>query len=260
MDTQQRKKFKILLLGDSCKDIYHYGVCDNISPEAPVPILRQTRTVTKPGMSANVFGNLLAFGIEVDHLTNDDKIEKHRFIDERYNQHLLRHDIGEEKKLAPLNLELIDESRIYDAIVISDYNKGFLREVQCSYICQLYDKIPIFVDTKKNNLTCFYKCVIKINEKEHKEIQEFPINSEFIVTLGAKGALYNHKHFFHTRPIEVFDVCGAGDVFLAALVYGFLSTKSMHQAIELANECARISVSKMGTYTLSQKDIHDICI
>ena len=90
-------------------------------------------------------------------------------------------------------------------------------------------------------------------------MQHPPKESEFVVTLGDKGAMHNNT-FFRTKPIEVFDVCGAGDVFLSALVYGYLSTKSMHNAIVLANKCARVSVSKMGTYTLSQEDIDDICI
>jgi len=260
MDTQQHKKFKILLLGDSCKDVYHYGTCDRISPEAPVPVLKQIKTIIKPGMSANVCNNLLAFDMEVSHLTNEAKIEKHRYIDERYNQHLLRQDIGEDKKLTPIKLSLINENVPYDAIVISDYNKGFLEEPECAHICKIYDKTPIFVDTKKNNLTCFNNCVIKINEKEFKEIQHLPIDSEFIVTLGARGALYNNERFFDSDPAEVYDVTGAGDVFLSALVYGFLSTNSMHKAIELANKCAKVSVSKMGTYTLTQKDINEICV
>ena len=46
MDTQQLKLFKVLLIGDSCIDKYHYGTCDRISPEAPVPILNFKETTT----------------------------------------------------------------------------------------------------------------------------------------------------------------------------------------------------------------------
>ena len=49
MDTLQHKKFKILLIGDSCVDEYQYGVVDRISPEAPVPILKFQNKFTRPG-------------------------------------------------------------------------------------------------------------------------------------------------------------------------------------------------------------------
>ena len=268
MDTQQQKWHKVLLIGDNCEDIYHYGICERISPEAAVPIMKETRTEKKPGMSANVKLNLSAFGLSVDHFTNQEKIQKHRFIDERYNQHILRYDIGEQNLLSSLDLDLVEKilheaginlNTHYDAVVISDYNKGFLTEAVCNRICMQFKDIPVFVDTKKNDLTCFSNCVIKINEKEYKNIKENPIDSEFVVTLGDRGALYKEK-IFQTEPIEVFDVCGAGDVFLAALVHGFLNTNSIEQSIDTANKLASLSVSKMGTYVLTKEDIDDLCV
>ncbi len=257
MSTQPPKLLKILLIGDSCEDIYHYGICERISPEAAVPVMKELRTTSAPGMSANVLLNLLMFDLQVEHITNKNKIIKHRFIDERYNQHLLRYDAGEAIPIESLDLELLDPKDKYDAVIISDYDKGFLRESDCEYICEMFKDTPLFVDTKKNNLTCFNNCVIKINEKEFENIREHPINSEFVVTLGDRGTLYN-KTIFKTDPIEVFDVCGAGDVFLAGLVYGFLTFGSMENSIMLANRCARISVSKMGTYVLTEKDLDDL--
>ena len=37
-NIQQQKRFKVLLIGDDCVDVYRYGTIDRISPEAPVPI------------------------------------------------------------------------------------------------------------------------------------------------------------------------------------------------------------------------------
>ena len=62
MDIQQQKLYKILLIGDSCEDIYHFGTCQRISPEAPVPILKKAYEEIRPGMSANVAANLESFG------------------------------------------------------------------------------------------------------------------------------------------------------------------------------------------------------
>ena len=83
MDTQQQKSWNILLVGDSCEDVYHYGICDRMSPEAPVPVFKELRREIKQGMSSNVKLNLESFGIKVEHVRNSEKIRKHRFIEEK---------------------------------------------------------------------------------------------------------------------------------------------------------------------------------
>ena len=101
MDIQPPKQFKVLLIGDSCQDIYHFGTCDRISPEAPVLILKENKIETKAGMAANVKENLTSFGFLVDFITNEEVIKKHRYIDEKTKHHLLRVDEGESSTLSP---------------------------------------------------------------------------------------------------------------------------------------------------------------
>ncbi len=257
MDIQQRKSWKILLIGDHCLDVYHYGVCERISPEAPVPILKQLSTETRMGMSSNVRMNLKAFGLTVQHEHNKHVIEKHRLVDSRFNHHLLRYDVGEEHVLAEFDVSRLDKIKKVDAVVISDYNKGFLRYKTISEICSKFKDVPIFADSKKQKLGCFSNCIIKINEKEFKSVKAMPADCEFVVTLGPKGALYKHE-IFETEQTEVFDVCGAGDVFISALVFGYLNTRDMTKAIHLANKCASYSVSKMGTYVMTKEDLKNI--
>jgi len=256
MDIQQQKFWNILLVGDSCEDIYHYGVCDRMSPEAPVPVFRELRQEVRQGMSSNVKLNLKSFGMKVEHVHNSEKIRKHRFIEEKYNQQLFRYDQGEEKKVYPL---LPRMSRGYDAVVVSDYNKGFVTPDTFEFLKdQLPHGMPVFVDSKKQDLTCFKNCIIKINESEaHKAIID--PTQEVVVTLGASGARWKDS-IYKTEKVDVFDVCGAGDVFLASLVYGYLKHGDMSKAINIANKCASLSVTKMGTYVLTTEDINDLCI
>ena len=166
MDTQQQKFYNIHLIGDSCEDIYHYGTCDRLSPEAPVPVLKESSRRVMRGMSWNVRLNLEAYGHFVIHYTNDEIIRKHRFIDTRHNQHLLRWDEGEQDKLSPFDVNYLNSPDVPDAVVISDYNKGFLTEDICCEIIKKYKSknpnIPIFVDTKKTDVRCFEDCYIKI--------------------------------------------------------------------------------------------------
>ncbi len=75
---------QILVVGDSCHDIYHYGECNRLSPEAPVPIFKEIKQVSKAGMSLNVVENLKSFGFIVSHITNKEQITKHRLVDTRF--------------------------------------------------------------------------------------------------------------------------------------------------------------------------------
>ena len=129
MDIQQQKSLKILLIGDSCEDVYIYGRCNRLSPEAPIPIFEKDREEIRQGMSANVCQNLVNLGCEVTHITNNNSIKKTRIIDERFGQHIVRIDEieGEDRLhidyLKSCN-KIIDTE--FDAVVISDYNKGNL--------------------------------------------------------------------------------------------------------------------------------------
>lgn len=252
---------KILVIGDSCKDVYHYGECNRLSPEAPVPVFKETKQVLKSGMSLNVVENLMAFGHNVVHITNTEKITKHRFVDKRFKQHLLRVDRGEDSEIQKIDLKQIEKHIDVEAVVISDYNKGFLNAVDCKKICTFFKSlnIPIFVDSKKKELDCFFNCWLKINEKEYNNAKSLPNNSDILITLGARGVIYRNK-IYPTDSVEVFDVCGAGDVFLSAFVNFYLNGKKIQNSIMLANKLATLSVTKFGTYVLTKQDIkNDLC-
>ncbi len=45
---------KILVIGDSCTDVFIYGYTRRLCPEGPVPILEPSRTITNQGMAGNV--------------------------------------------------------------------------------------------------------------------------------------------------------------------------------------------------------------
>lgn len=257
MDTQQRKSYNILLIGDSCIDRYHYGECKRLSPEAPVPVLRHVRTVEQPGMVLNVEANLKAFPAQVDILTNPEALTKERFVDIRSKQHLLRCDFGESNILEPMSLEVQGRCSFdqYDAIVISDYDKGYLSaEVIQGLMKRRSTETPIFVDTKKSDLSIFKDCIIKINEAEYCRLLNKGDSNDIIVTLGEEGVKWRQQ-IFPTTKVEVFDVSGAGDTFLAALVYGFLESDSLERALMFANSCASVVVQKSGTYAITAEDI-----
>ena len=253
-DIQQQKKFKILLIGDSCLDVYVMGTCDRISPEAPVPVFLKNEKSIKSGMSKNVFQNLENIsGNSVFHLTNDpSKIKKIRFIDNRSKQQVMRYDI--ENPVDPLQYSNLPEGP-FEAVVISDYNKGFLDD---RVIKKILEKYPckIFVDSKRKDLSIFKGCLVKINEHE-AESSYGTDDLDLIVTMGSQGAKFG-KEIFPTTQVEVYDVCGAGDVFLSSLVTRWLEIGDIKSSIMTANYCASFSTTKLGTYQLTREEYEDL--
>lgn len=248
---QQQKQFRVLLIGDSCTDEYVYGVCERLNPEAPVPILKYVRTEKVNGMAWNVRENLQSFGIEVCILTHEEKIIKRRYIDQRYNQQMLRVDVEENVKA--LDCDLPQEH--FDVLVISDYDKGFITTERMFELVEWFDG-PVFIDSKKTVLP-LENAYIKINEDEYKKLKEKEC-SNLIVTKGSKGADYQGINYPGVQ-VGVFDVCGAGDTFLATLVYFYLLYGTIEKAIPYANKAAAIAVTHFGTYTLTERDIYEIC-
>ena len=244
----QQKQLKILLIGDSCTDEYVYGTCERINPEAPVPILNFKRKDTTKGMAWNVRENLMSFDMEVYIVTNQEDITKTRYIDERYNQQILR--VDDESLLKPMEYELPEDK--FDALVISDYDKGFLTKEKIFELVEWFDG-PVFIDSKKTELPD--GCYIKVNDIEYEKLQTK--NNNVIITKGGKGAEYQGK-LYTGEDVKVFDADGAGDTFLSALVYFYLLYGRIDKAIPYANKAASIAVQNFGTYVLTKEDVNEI--
>ena len=245
----QQKQLKVLLIGDSCTDEYVYGFCERLNPEAPVPILKFNRKETKKGMAWNVRENIESFGIEVYMITNQETITKTRYIDEKYNQQILR--VDNEPSLKPMSYDLPDE--YFDALVISDYDKGFLSNEKVFELVEWFDG-PVFIDSKKTKLPK-ESCFVKINDLEFSKLDNPADN--LIITRGSKGAEYQGK-LYPGEKVDIFDAVGAGDTFLSALVYFYLKCGKIEEAIPYANKAAAIAVSNFGTYILTKEDVNDI--
>ena len=258
---QLARQYNLLLIGDSCTDEWVYGSCDRLSPEGPIPVMKYRQKQSAPGMAANVNENFKSLGINVNFLTNNEPITKTRYIHEKSNQQIMRLDTEPEcQPLHPSQLTMAAVHQRYDAVVISDYDKGFVTLETIDHLASRNPDIKIFVDTKKKKLPTHYPNVIyKINQKEFNSLDpdHIPKGENIIVTAGAEGALWNKKQF--QVPItRVFDVTGAGDTFLAALVFYYIQLESMEESIAFANRAAAIAVQNPGTYTLTMEDVDGI--
>jgi D-beta-D-heptose 7-phosphate kinase/D-beta-D-heptose 1-phosphate adenosyltransferase len=249
-----KKQYRILLLGDECIDRYQYGYVDRISPEAPVPIFRFSHETECRGMAGNVQKNLVNLGCTVDYIFDPNRTElavKTRLIDLRSRQQLLRidNDYGDSR---PYQISADQPIKNFDAVVISDYNKGLVSYDNVINLRQAYQG-PIFVDTKKTDLARLQGCIIKINEVEFSKLES--ICRDLVVTLGSAGAKYQDQ-LIPTRPQDVVDTCGAGDTFLAALCVGYLDhAGNISKAIEFANRAAAVTVQHLGVYAPTMEEI-----
>jgi bifunctional ADP-heptose synthase (sugar kinase/adenylyltransferase) len=199
-------------------------------------------------------------GVDCDVLTNSDKPIKKRYVEENSNHMLLR--VDRDDIIQPLDWEYLKyiQWQNYDAIVISDYDKGFLDREQIEFIGHQH-KI-VFIDTKKKlGDWCNGATFLKINDKESQENWEY-LHNEFpnhiIVTLGKQGAVLNFKEKFPLDVDEehpVRDLSGAGDTFLAGVVAGYLKNKDIEEAIHFANKCAAWVVTQRGVTVVDRTKI-----
>jgi D-glycero-beta-D-manno-heptose-7-phosphate kinase len=240
---------KILIIGESCRDVFIYGKVDRLEPSAPVPIIQKIETRSNGGMAMNVKSNFFALGVEVKILTNNNwkSITKTRLVEQKANHMFLRLDEGD-TGYGNADLKNIDYSQ-YDAIVISDYNKGFLTKEQIRDICESHNLV--FLDTKKPlGLWAESANFIKINNHELKQANQVSLamKDNLIVTMGSQGALYREK-LYPVELTDIKDLSGAGDTFLAGLCVKYCQTKDIELSIKYANECATKVVQKKGVAT-----------
>jgi D-beta-D-heptose 7-phosphate kinase/D-beta-D-heptose 1-phosphate adenosyltransferase len=246
---------KITVIGETCRDVFVYGESRRLSPEAPVPVFNPAYTEENPGMGGNVVENLKSMdeSLSINLIHQSEMIVKTRYVDDKSNHMFMRVDEGEGSiETLILTDNYIDMIKESDAVIISDYNKGFLNEKVLYEIA--YHSRFIVMDTKKSispNLVSNFN-FIKLNEHEYRNFNAdakelYP--NKLIVTLGSKGAKYKDNVYPSPDPKETIDVSGAGDTFASAFTLKYVQTKDIEKSIVFANEMASIVVSKRGVST-----------
>ncbi len=238
------------MLGDSCIDQYVHVTLNRTNPEANAPLGTIRSIENKPGMAANVLEGLLKLGFQVTPRIYGNSV-KTRYLDASTGNQILR--VDNDALAQPADLANIDFSK-FDAVVISDYNKGYIQEDTILEVLQR-TQVPIFLDTKKRNLKDFEGCIIKINQQEFDKAHSLP-NKNLVVTQGERGSS-SSEAVIYSRHVDVVDTCGAGDAYIVGLVYGILADLPMSHAMRLASSCAEISIMNLGCYMPSLKELDE---
>ena len=302
-----KKSVKVLVVGDIILDQYIYGETNRISPEAPVPIVKVNHTEERPGGAANVALNVASLDTNTQLLgvTGNDEASKrlenilikknvkcHFVYQDNHptttkrrvlsqHQQLLRLDYENDANtvkttgLVEKYIELLEST---DVVILSDYAKGGLVEVE-SLIKHANEKeIPILVDPKSKDFGCYKSAnILTPNEKEFEAIvgdcetddeliekskslrEELELDA-LLVTRGEKGMvlIQKNKPVLHHKSAahEVFDVTGAGDTVIAVLAASIASNIPLEIATLLANTAAGLVVEKLGTATITTDEIN----
>lgn len=251
------KNINILVIGDSCTDVFKYGHVPRLAPEGPAPVFNPIQTKHNGGMALNVQENIEAIGAKVKLITQTENIIKTRYVDERTNSLLLR--VDEEQKVSRIDFNIIDnivnnvyDGVFYDAIIISDYCKGFLTEVDIDKIST--HNSNVFLDTKKILGDWCSDCdFVKINhvefDKTKHTIDKLQLYNRLIITHSDKGCEYRGT-MHPVERVNCKDMSGAGDTFISGLVCEWVRTSDIHKAINFAQECATKVVQKLGVCTI----------
>ena len=309
------KTKSILVIGDVMLDRYFNGKVNRISPEAPVPVFRKTSEYSVPGGASNVATNLVAAGQKtyVAGIIGDDENGKSlRFLLEQKNintkfmdvgfrettiktrfmadsrQQVLRLDVENEKpideKIANTFISKIKpqiQQGIFDLIVLSDYNKGFLTEYLVQNIISICNDcdLKVLIDVKGTNYKKYANAfLLKPNKKELHDLTGMPVENLSDVKTAAEYLRINSKVSYVLTTCgeegmiltgesgaikidaigpEVFDVTGAGDTSLAYVAACIANGISMEDSIRIANFAAGLQVAKIGTSSIYLQEVID---
>jgi D-beta-D-heptose 7-phosphate kinase/D-beta-D-heptose 1-phosphate adenosyltransferase len=246
---------KVAVLGDPMLDYYHFGHVDRLSPEAPVPVFIEDKLDLRDGGAGNVAANLAALGCRAIPLFPPAPYtSKHRYLVGA--QQLLRVDRDRDHSgqihpdIPPQGAPGMADAQ---ALVISDYGKGWCTQARCqAYIAQARSlDIPVVVDPKGLNWAKYAGATV-VCPNQRELIQGYDEHAGAILhKQGAAGMTLifpdRTELHFEARARRVFDVTGAGDTVVAVLAAALAVRCELPVAAELANIAAGVVVGEVGT-------------
>lgn len=249
---------RILVIGDAMWDKYIFGKVEKISPEGPVPIFIPREFDTRPGGAGNTAHQLRALvGGGLGGGSVDTSFPGLRSIKTRYmvGSHLmLRVDEDQFENPAKEDVAaVVERVASYDAVVLSDYAKGWAAGMAREVIkAALAVKVPVVVDPKGS---CWYKYdgafVVCPNQEEYESWDRCrPRDFALIEKRGEHGLrlrTLNGQRDFPAKAKHVYDVTGAGDTVVAVVAATLAAGGTIEQACELANLAAGYVVGEIGT-------------
>jgi len=254
---------KVLVIGDVIIDKYIYGTSTRISPEAPVPVITYIEEKETRGGAGLVYENLKSLGVDVDMFETQGQVSvKTRIICDGH--YVTRIDDDAQANGTEV-LKQVQETNFsqYDYVLLSDYNKGVLDEAReiIKHINTFNCKI--IVDPKENQWFYEGAWLVKPNYSEFESLEFDNWQGNIITTNAGEEVIATIDGKRYEVPVdnlEVADVTGAGDCFLASFVYALTKGYDCEKAIKVAVRGSTESVKHAGTYILKKADLEDVVV
>jgi bifunctional ADP-heptose synthase (sugar kinase/adenylyltransferase) len=249
-------KAAVLVIGDAIDDLYHFGRADRVCPEAPVPVFVPESCEVRPGGALNVEAQIKALGAYATCLYGGKRSRKTRYMSG--NHLLLRVDeddtrAANDEMVIKVRQFLADKGSCFNAVVISDYAKGFVTvDMAQAAICWARQhSIPVIVDPKGTNWGKYIGCsLICPNRQELQEWSDSPV----LLKMGAEGMRLNDV-VIPAKAKVVFDVTGAGDTVVAVVAAAMAAGATILEAAKLAALAAGVVVGKVGTAICTREEL-----
>ena len=306
LSMPQFNQSQVLVIGDVMLDRYWHGGTNRISPEAPVPVVKVEQVEDRPGGAGNVALNIAALGAGASLIGIVGNDEAGRALETRLNaahihtdfqvvnnkptitklrvisrhQQLLRMDFEQNFALEDSSDFVAKAEKIVPhmgAIILSDYAKGSLQNVQTLIAIANSHNIPVLVDPKGSDFYRYKNATLmtpNLHEfeavvgqcKTEQELVDKGLEllaslslQALLVTRGEHGMTLLRAGFpelhLPARAREVFDVTGAGDTVISVLAASLAAGEPLPQSVGLANLAAGIVVGKLGTATISAPEL-----
>jgi D-beta-D-heptose 7-phosphate kinase/D-beta-D-heptose 1-phosphate adenosyltransferase len=210
--------------------------------------------------------------------------------EDRTPQQMMRLDIEETGPVDDATAERIitnAAAAITDAkaLCLEDYNKGVLTPAVCRRLIQLArsKNIPIFVDPARLSDYSKYTgaTLLKLNRPEAERAtgmkatnpQQYRLIADklltdlsleaVVITLNDQGCYLatsdGTRELLASRPRQVADATGAGDMVLVTLCLSRIAGASWHESAALANVVGGLEVEKLGCVPITCPEIiHDL--
>ncbi len=253
----------VLVIGDVIIDKYIYGTSTRISPEAPVPVITYIEEKETRGGAGLVYENLKSLGVNVDMFETPGEVSvKTRIICDGH--YITRIDDDAQANGTEV-LKRVQETNFsqYDYVLLSDYNKGVLDEAReiIKHINTFNCKV--IVDPKENQWFYEGAWLVKPNYSEFESLEFDNWQGNIITTNAGEevvATIDGKRYEVPVDNLEVADVTGAGDCFLASFVYALTKGYNYEKAIKIAVQGSTESVKHAGTYILKKADLEETII
>ncbi|HEY9049196.1 MAG TPA: D-glycero-beta-D-manno-heptose 1-phosphate adenylyltransferase [Ohtaekwangia sp.] len=312
---QQFVTKRILVIGDFILDVYLKGISSRLCPEAPVPVVDVDEQTLLLGGAANTACNIAALGAQVSFCSviggdafgrnamdllqragvgtgNILMVEDRKTIVKTRvmagNHVLIRYDDGDETAIPAWCEEALIEKILYsistyDAVILSDYNKGVLTPRIVETLTALRNKQSFFIAVDSKRLSFFRSLkpsLVKPNYEEAMRLLDLPpvahnraaqlreygedltIKTQAIITaltLDAEGSLIFERsrpvYRTYTQSVVSPNVSGAGDTYISAFTLASIVGASPAIAASLATAAASVAIRKEGTAVCSIKEL-----